>query len=194
MGRQSFGIIALTVAILLLGAYVAFGPWSDNSPIVPRSRQSALFTSSLSSAKQVALAMLMYQADYDDVMPPNMNNPTFVEMVTDPYMKNRSLWTSNNPAGARFLPNEELSLVTSYEIVHPERAPMIYESKEWSDGRRIIAYADGHTKGVTGFVPTTGLKVELTQKGKDLVAKAKAASTVRPAASPAAKPLGMPGN
>jgi hypothetical protein len=137
--------------------------------------------------------MLIYSTDYDDVMPPNMDNPTYVEMVTDPYMKNRSLWMSSNPASARFLPNAELSFVPSAEIVDPVLAPLIYESKEWTDGKRIIAYTDGHAKGVKGFDLATGLKVDLTQKGKDFVAKAKAASTVPPTSGPAAKPLGMPG-
>ncbi len=191
MNKQVLGLLALTVVILVIGAYVSFGlNGKGTTPIGPRG--ASAFASSISNAKQLGLALIMYSTDYDDLMPPNMGNVRYIESVTNPYMKNPSLWNSYNPAGARFITNEELSLVPSVEIVDPALATMVYENKDWSDGRRIVAYADSHAKGVTGFDPAVNLKVDLTQKGKDFVAKAKA-STLPPATDPAGKPLGMPG-
>jgi prepilin-type processing-associated H-X9-DG protein len=195
MERQTLGVVALTVAVLVLGAYFAFGLKGNGAgPFRSRPAGSARFSSSISNAKQVALGLLIYASDYDDRLPPDMGNPASVEKVVDPYLRNATVWRSANPRGSRFLPNENLSLVPGTEIVDPAGDPMLFESKEWTDGRRIIGYADGHVKAVTGFDPKTDLKVELTQKGKDIVAKSKSASTLPAQTGPPSKPLGMPGN
>ncbi|MBS1709361.1 MAG: hypothetical protein JSS65_11670 [Armatimonadetes bacterium] len=92
----------------------------------------------MDKAKQVALALIIYSADFDDVMPPNSN---WQENVY-PYMKNKDLANgfvyslNGNDAG---------------KITDP--ANTMLGSVDTPYGR-AVAYADGHVKWVPGVNPT----------------------------------------
>ncbi len=110
-------------------------------------KQAAQRTQTLSNAKQVALSLMMYAADYDDVYPYAQWTKT-VKEVTLPYLKNGDIWKSANPKGGEFFFNMALAGVTGSTIVNPSETVMLYESEEWPNGGRVIAYADGHAKFV----------------------------------------------
>lgn len=110
-------------------------------------REAARRTQTLSNAKQVALALIMYSADYDDVLPYAQDTAT-AQAVTMPYSKSSEIWKSNNPNDGRILFNTALGGVLSTSIPNPAEVALIYDAKEWPDGSRIIAYADGHAKVV----------------------------------------------
>lgn len=131
-------------------------------------RQSAARTATLSNAKQIALGLLMYCSDYDDVLPwPQSSKSAW--SVIDPYLKNRELYKTLNPDGGEFRFNMCLGGVNAVDIEQPADTPLIYESKPWPDGKRIVAYTDGHAKVVSPeewakLEPMLKLKLKKTAK------------------------------
>ena len=117
-------------------------------PIGTPSSMVARQTAALSNAKQISLGILMYQSDYDDIYPARQSTD-HVRNVTRPYMKNDALWKTGNPNKSRFLFNVSLSGFSAMDVDSPAEMPMIYESAPWPDGRRAVAYADGHAKLIT---------------------------------------------
>lgn len=197
VGKQTIGLLVAVAVILAIGGFVAFrmgaGPANAGRGIVTSPSSAGAFAKSLSNAKQLALGTLMYATDYDGVLPPAIEDPSAWHAAVVPYLKNTSLFYSANPRGARFLGNAEVSAVPISEFLTPDRAVMIYEDKEWADGRRIVSYVDGHAKGVAGLDMATGLQVDVSEKGRSF-AEAARASTLAPAAPARGKnPLGMPG-
>jgi len=106
-------------------------------------RQSA----TVSNLKQVALGMIMYTNDYDDAYPYAQSTPAafFVEL---PYVKNIQVFKSLNPKGSIIRFNMGISGGLASSIDSPAETVMFYESEAWDDGRRAVAYCDGHVKWV----------------------------------------------
>lgn len=116
------------------------------TPIGPNpSQMAAKKTATLSNLKQVDIGTMMYLSDYDDVMP-YAQSTRAVAFVTEPYMKNRELWKTYNPNGGKIQFNMALAGVNSSDIDKPAETPIFYETKEWPDGSRCVAFADGHAK------------------------------------------------
>ncbi|MBX3119626.1 MAG: hypothetical protein KF784_11215 [Fimbriimonadaceae bacterium] len=129
-------------------------------------------TATLSNIKQVGTAMMIYMADYDDVFP-YAQSTTAAQYVTNPYMKNTSLWTTLNPNGGRILFNTSLGGVSHVVLEDPSKTVMFYESNAWPDGRRCVCFADTSSR----FVDQSGwkelaktLKLKLKRQGKPLPA------------------------
>lgn len=118
------------------------------APVFSQAKESAKRTATLSNAKQLALGMLMYQTDYDDIAP-YAQSTAAVKYVTEPYLKNNDLWKSQNPNGGEFLFNMALAGVEQTEIPEPAETPMFFEKNAWPDGKRVVAFADGHAKVLT---------------------------------------------
>jgi prepilin-type processing-associated H-X9-DG protein len=199
VGRQNIGLLVAVAVVLLIGGLVAFRMGASPSNAGQRpgpitSASGAAFSTSVTNAKQLALGNLMYATDWDDRFPLAMEDPRLWHGAVMPYLKNTSLFYSANPRGARFLGNAELSAVPMTEIQSPDQDVMIYEDKEWPDGRRVIAYADGHVRGIAGFDIATGLQVQVSAKGRAIADAARASSLSAPAQRQGSKnPLGMPG-
>jgi hypothetical protein len=109
---------------------------------------AAAITRTLSNAKQVAVGMMLYSNDYDDLFPHAQSTAQAQEEVY-PYLKNASLWKSDNPNGGRLLYNTTLSGVSQTQLPFPAETLLIWDEMPWPDGRRVVAYADGHAKIVT---------------------------------------------
>lgn len=101
-------------------------------------------TQTLSNAKQVATATMIYCTDYDDMLPIG-NSTEQVKKLLLPYSKSETIWKSEN-SGSRFLFNMNVTGVSMSIFTQPMRTPMIYESKPWTDGARVVAYIDGHAR------------------------------------------------
>jgi hypothetical protein len=101
----------------------------------------------LSNLKQVALGMMMYCADSDDVLP-YVQGTKAAQYVTFPYMKSIKLWESKNPNGGELRFNVALGGVSVTAIEDPSAVPLLFDSKAWPDGTRLVAFADGHVKSV----------------------------------------------
>lgn len=129
-------------------------------------------TATVSNAKQMSLALMMYAGDYDDDIPYVQSTKAAFEVIY-PYMKNKDITKSLNPDGAKFLLNMALAGVNMATIESPAETVMFYEDKPWADGTRVVSFTDGHVKRLSAeewerYKPTLSLK--LTKKGKPLPA------------------------
>lgn len=106
-------------------------------------------TAALSNIKQAALSMIMYSADYDDVMPYVQTSKTLVK-VTAPYARDNSIWMSTHPkASGPFRFNMSLAGVSMTDVPEPANTPMLYDNEVWPDGKRLVAFTDGHAKFIS---------------------------------------------
>ncbi|HMS56411.1 MAG TPA: hypothetical protein PKA27_13510 [Fimbriimonadaceae bacterium] len=115
----------------------------------PPASNDNLKTQSLSNIKQVALATMMYVADYDDVFPWPQSSRGAIA-VQYPYMKDLALGKSTNPdANEYYRFNTNVGGVAQTDIEDPQSVPLWYEGKPWPDGSRCVAFCDGHAKTVS---------------------------------------------
>jgi hypothetical protein len=116
-----------------------------SSPVVQEAETREKATATLSNIKQDALALIMYMNDYDDVLPKG-NSTAQIEDAAMPYLKTKNTWQTLNPNGGRILFNMALSGVNESAIDMPAEVPLLFEEVAWPDGRRAVAYTDGHAK------------------------------------------------
>lgn len=90
--------------------------------------------------KQVSLAIQIYTADYDDVLPRPLEN---LELIY-PYLKDRELMHSALD-GMPFKVNRKFSGYMLNAIEDIAGTPLLY-SPVFNDGTRVVAYADSHVK------------------------------------------------
>lgn len=105
-------------------------------------------SSSISNAKQLGTALMIYCADYDDVIPYVQSTKGVFEVMY-PYMKNVEITKSLNPAGSKFLLNMAVAGASQASIEAPSDTVLFYEDKPWADGTRIVVFCDSSTKTVT---------------------------------------------
>lgn len=135
---------------------------------LPAGNSRSKQTAGLSNAKQLALGMIMYASDFDDVFPWPQSTSKAQEVIA-PYLKNDRLWETGNPESSRFLFNMNLGGVSIVDIDSPAETPMLYESKPWPDGRRIVAFADGSARIVQAeswFNVEKGLSLKFKRTAK----------------------------
>lgn len=106
-------------------------------------------TAGVQNAKHLALAMVMYAADYDEVFPYAQGTAT-AKYVTYPYLKSPGSWDTNNPNGTKFLMSMAVAGVELGKIEDPADVVLYYESGVWDDGRRIVVFVDGHVVRADG--------------------------------------------
>ena len=102
----------------------------------------------LSNAKQLGLGMIMYASDWDDLMP-YVQDTNAAYVVTHPYLKNRDIVKTKNPAGGFLRFNMSLAGVDHKAIPEPANTPLYYDSEAWPDGSRIVVFADGSARALT---------------------------------------------
>lgn len=141
-------------------------------PVFAQAKSAAKATATLSNVKQMALGVMIYMSDYDDVYP-YPQSVAAVKFVTYPYIKNKEIYKTLNPNGGQFLFNMSLGGVESVSIENPAETVLWYETQAWPDGRRAVAFADGHAKLVSTeewkrFEKS--LRLKLKRKGKPLPA------------------------
>jgi hypothetical protein len=109
---------------------------------------AALRTLTLSNAKQLALATIMFASDNDDVLPYSKSSRGAMKAIM-PYIKDNEVIHTKNPNGGWFQYNMSVSGVSDTAAAEPSNTPLFYDSKEWPDGRRVVAFLDGHAKVVS---------------------------------------------
>lgn len=100
-------------------------------------------TVALTNMKQLAIGVLLYVSDYDDILPLVQDTDT-IFAVTMPYLKNKQLFKSLNPSGGRINFNLNLGGVNIQKIPNPSMMPLYFDSKPWPDGLHLVGYADAH--------------------------------------------------
>ncbi len=145
----SGGLKVFIGAGCVLGALIVPGIGAQSTPDMLQLRLKGI-----DHAKHIALAYLMYENDYDDITP-YVDKTETVRRITFPYLKadhpaqgDKVLdnWKTMNPEGSVFLVNLCLGGISDTQIPEPANTPLFYESKPWKDGKRLVAYSDGHVK------------------------------------------------
>lgn len=94
---NGFTLIELLVVIAIIAILAAI-----LFPVFAQARERARAISCLSNQKQIALAVVMYSGDYDEVLVPgrviignpfDFNSTHYFDTRLDPYIKNQSVWT-----------------------------------------------------------------------------------------------------
>ena len=116
-------------------------------------RESAITTTCISNEKQIALGVLMYVQDYDEIFP---RKKALYNDLIFPYVKNKAIFEC--PADAKgtisYTFNPNLQGAKLAEMVSPQETVLLYEGKDRKfafkhDGKTAVAFADGHVKLLT---------------------------------------------
>jgi|GEM_PF-3251396 len=98
----------------------------------------------LTNAKMIGIATEMYLADHKDRYPAVRDTEHFKQAVA-PYLQSSKVWISLNPKGGGLCFALNLAGVNEAVPEIPGDIPLLYDSKPWPDGKRIVTFADGHT-------------------------------------------------
>jgi hypothetical protein len=117
----------------------------------------------VSRAKALALGVLQYTQDYDEMYPPMQTQAQF-QAAVQPYVgATRDFVT---PSGAAFVPNSALSGQSVASVNSPYTTVLLSEPPPYTGGLDTVAYADGHvTRG--GIVPGS-VSDDVTSRAKQL--------------------------
>jgi prepilin-type processing-associated H-X9-DG protein len=113
-------------------------------PVFAQARLKAQETSSVSNLKQVALGVLMYTQDYDERLPPMQDLATMKKAIM-PYVRNEEVFKDPR-TGEPYRVNPAASRKPDASIAVPAQFVLLYESTPSRDGKRAVAFADGHVK------------------------------------------------
>ena len=89
-------------------------------------------------------------------------------------------------------PNSNLTAVPTDGLLDPAASVMVFETYDWSNGFRAVAFADGHAKAIAGFDVATDLEVGLDEEAQRTMDELALAQERSAAAPSAIGPLGMP--
>jgi len=104
---------------------------------------------SLSNIKQASTAMMIYQADYDDLFP-YVESSQYVKQVLHPYTKNTEIFKSHNPnRSGDFRYNVALGGILATEIENISRTVLFYDPTPWPDGMYLVSFTDSSSKFVS---------------------------------------------
>ena len=136
--RKPFALILAT-----LGCAVSLFTLA-NAQQQPDKAQDVVATSSLSNAKQLALATMMYVQDYDERFP---SGKTMAEIKPKlmPYLKNKAVFVDPT-SGKDFVYNAGLSKLSQILLKDPRNSVLFYSPTVHTDGMFTVAYAEGHAK------------------------------------------------
>jgi len=111
-------------------------------------RDASIAANTLNNIKQAALATHMYASDYDDDIPYVQSTRSAVSVLF-PYSKARAIFASGHNPPRPFRLNMALAGVHISRIALPAEVVMWYEPQSDTDGRRAVAFADGHAMRLT---------------------------------------------
>ncbi|MEQ1934232.1 MAG: hypothetical protein ABL962_10210 [Fimbriimonadaceae bacterium] len=157
----------LTLAVALLTCLII----AQKAKPVVKTFDEIQRTKALKNVKSCAIAIAIYQADHDDVIP-YVTTSAGLERVVHPYIKNKDVWKTLNPKGTgRFQFNLSLAGVMATAIADPAITPLLYDGTAYPDGKFLSAYADIHAKyesAATWKERQKNLKLKLKKTGKPI--------------------------
>ncbi len=146
----TFAVLACAVSLFTLAKAQQTDP-----------KEQALAMSSLSNAKQLALATLMYVQDYDEMFPAGKTTAVIKPKLM-PYLKNPPIFI-DPVSGKDFVYNAALDKFPVAALKTPAQSVMFYSPKIHTDGMYTVAFTDGHCKRVAK-VPTLSVGTAPTKK------------------------------
>lgn len=105
-------------------------------------------STTLSNAKQLALATHMFLTDNKDIFPYVQGTKAMIKMI-HPYLKMTQIWETKNPNGGQLQFNMCLAGANISDVLEPSSTPLFYDSVPWPAGYRVVAFVDGHAKTVS---------------------------------------------
>jgi prepilin-type processing-associated H-X9-DG protein len=102
---------------------------------------------SLSSLRNIALAVQMFLADYDDKLPA-MDTPEAFRAALEEYVSSDDVF--KDEAGDYYGLNASLNGKSLTEIADPAQIVLAYQTTAQEDGTRGVAFLDGHVRRVSG--------------------------------------------
>ncbi len=125
-------------------------------PVFAQAKLSAKKSDALSNIKQSATSVLIYQADHDDLFPPNMGDSDSLKTSLDGYLNDYgSGWeilktpTEGNP---------NLSGKNSVDIRNAQSTIMLYCIPKELSGKAVLAAADSSARAVNA----SSLNIEIS--------------------------------
>lgn len=129
------GLLVLLVPCVILAAILV--------PVFMQARVAADKTEILSQLKQSGVAMIIYQAEWEDTFPPDMSSGEAVEKA----LKESDLdFEAEVRPGEFLVPNAELAGVNGFELESPNTTPMVTFESESVPGGLFTIYADGSVR------------------------------------------------
>jgi prepilin-type processing-associated H-X9-DG protein len=113
-------------------------------PVFSQARVKAQEASSVSNLKQVAVGVMMYTMDYDERLPP-MRDAATMKRAVMPYVKSDEVFKDPR-TGEPYHVNPAASGKSLAQIAAPDRFVILYEASPSRDGKRAVAFVDGHVK------------------------------------------------
>ena len=143
------------LAIVLIVAILTTIGWLIGSVYANQGTYRLVQKGQFLRMKRVATSILLYQEDNDGMYPHRFSTNAEIMEILAPKLKVNNflhertdtldeLFASTNPQGGEILPNAKLEGVSATGIPRPELTVMFYETKDWPNGRRCYAFADGH--------------------------------------------------
>ena len=102
---------------------------------------------SLSNLKNIALALQMFLADYEDVMPDMTDMVAVMDELGD-YVRDDEVFFQPD-TGQAYGVNSSLSQKRLAEVADPVSIAVFYEEEPGDDGMRGVAFLDGHAARMT---------------------------------------------
>jgi prepilin-type processing-associated H-X9-DG protein len=135
-------------------------------PVMASARALQKADPCIANVKQVAIGILMYSGDYDDLAP---RRAAWMDVLM-PYLKRNDCLTcpvvaKKNVSGYGYALNSTLDRKSLYDIKKPATVPMVYDSINYArnasdalkslpkpgrhEGKNVIGYVDGHAAAKT---------------------------------------------
>ena len=138
-------------SLKVMAAVIGDSEISARAIVLAQEKEGA--STCLSNGKHLALALIQYQQDYDEVLPPAKAN--YSEVVL-PYVRDKKAFTcpQDPPGTVSYSLNKNLAGVTNAQIVAVTSTIMLYEGRDMKpdfrhNGKAMIAFADGHVRMCT---------------------------------------------
>ncbi len=144
--------LVMVIPAMIIPSLIKDRPTPSSSPGPLGVPAMASSTSCLSNLKQVTVAALIYQSDYDDRMP----QTTAYKLLLMPYTKNASVFYCPD-TGTMFGMNDKLVKVDSKKIKDPVNTVYFFDAKGKTisyvhSGQAHVSFTDGHVKTVSSKV------------------------------------------
>jgi hypothetical protein len=142
-GCGVFGCLGLIILLAIL------------VPVFTQARKAAQRTVEMSRMKRLNVCLLLYATDYDDKLPPVMDNLASLKPYLRPFAAIRNagddspdVLSTPLPSGGEVIGNKLLAGKSIDEVDDQRSTVMLYDSKPFLN-KNIVGYVDGHVTTVT---------------------------------------------